>query len=84
MPIDKLLTTYKQHHPDTQPVIIGNGVAVFKAAIQEQLPDAISINQAAPDLETLAHMARAAWDKKETATMLLPLYLKTMQYQQST
>ncbi len=84
MPINKLLATYKEHHPDTQPIIIGNGVTVFKAAIQEQLSDAKLIDQAAPDLETMAHMALVAWHKKETATMLLPLYLKTMQYQHST
>lgn len=69
----------------TQPqIIIGNGGHVYKAAIQEVLTDATVLEQQAPTLQAIAHQALRQWHAGEVSELLLPLYLKTLMYKQST
>lgn len=84
MPINTLLETYMAETHERHPVLIGNGVTVYKEAITHHLPHATIIDQPAPDITIIAQHALAQWHNKETHSILLPLYLKTMHYQPST
>lgn len=83
--ISALLDTLKQY---PQPVrLIGNGVDLYKKEIVAALKDSVFLPETMPQFVSLQQLGKAAytrWQKKEDLTkQLLPLYLKTQQYQKS-
>ncbi len=81
--LQSLQTTY----PSTPITFIGNGVAMHKELILNLFPHAV-IPEPLPetvDLNTVAACALEQWKRGEAVQEpLLPLYLKTLEYKQST
>ena len=73
---------------DKTPVrLIGNGVDLYKKTILKKLGDKAYLQEPMPQHVSLKQIGKAAfarWQKQEDLTeQLLPLYLKTQQYQKS-
>ena len=81
--IDIFLSKHKTEY-GLQPIIIGNGGHHYKAAILNHLPNATILDQQAPTLQAIADQAVQQWHTNKTSKLLLPLYLKTLLYKQST
>lgn len=82
-----LLQSLHTKYAATPITFIGNGVIMHQGRIENFFPDAHFPNQIphTVDLKTVATRALEQWDdKKFTTEPLLPLYLKTLEYKQST
>ena len=67
--------------------LIGNGVDLYKKVIVKKFGDNVYLPDSMPQHVSLNQIGKAAlarWNKQEDLTeQLLPLYLKTQQYQKS-
>jgi tRNA threonylcarbamoyladenosine biosynthesis protein TsaB len=83
-----LFESLQKDYPNTPITFVGNGVTLFEKEIKETFGNSAHIPDPLPhycSLQSFVTQAFAQWGEKENIhDMLLPLYLKTLNYKTST
>lgn len=82
-----LFESLHKDYPNTPITFIGHGVTLFEKELKEIFGDDVQSPDPLPDhcsLESVVTQAYVQWESKENVhDMLLPLYLKTLEYKTS-
>lgn len=83
-----LFESLQKDYPNTPITFVGNGIPLFEKELKEVFGDYAQIPDPVPNycsFESVVTQAYEQWESKENVhDMLLPLYLKTLQYKTST